>query len=642
MQTVSFALVCLAWACNASRVQGGTRGKGAVYKLHRKSQKADDFPCSSHSLAEVGQSPAEGDFHPMKALARILMASSDMGESEKTELSWQIKNTPLIYINLVRRPDRRQRMEEQLAKHGLEATRYEALIGTSVADTVIGDSWQPGMHANFDIRQKADSWHVFSDGERGCAGSHVTLWQFCVKENLPIIVLEDDAVFDEDFLVKLQQSMRHVADHDPTLLYFQATVAEWGSYRKAITPDLEIRAVKYASEAAAYAIWPQTASILLGNLPMREPLDSFLARLSHDGQIRTYACSPPIIHQFDLTGDSDVPRTGVMSDDEFREKMRRRMKLDEAPQVPEAMRERTEKSMEPEVSESKAPEVPQGSTEQADSSKRAPMSAEAMREMLKRLRDEGVARESDEKKDQGATIVYINLAMRPDRRKRIEQQFGQHGVNAERFEAVTGAETSDAIIDRDWQPGLNAKFDFRQKEDEWHTLSDGERGCAGSHALLWKRCVAENRPMVIIEDDAVLSSDFENKLRQAMRHISEHDPSFLYLQSNVAEWGDYSEVISSNLQIRSVNYVWETGGYVVWPETAAILLENLPMHQPVDDYLAKMAYTGLIHQYACYPAVIRQYDQMGDSDISHTGVMSQEDFQEKMLYLMKNGLPPFN
>mmetsp|Transcript_75881 Transcript_75881/g.131494 ORF Transcript_75881/g.131494 Transcript_75881/m.131494 type:complete len:149 (-) Transcript_75881:59-505(-) len=148
--------------------------------------------------------------------------------------------------------------------------------------------------------------------------------------------------------------------------------------------------------------------------------------------------------------------------------------------------------------------------------------------------------------------------------------------------------------------------------------------------------------MVIIEDDAVLSSDFENKLRQAMRHISEHDPSFLYLQSNVAEWGDYSEVISSNLQIRSVNYVWETGGYVVWPETAAILLENLPMHQPVDDYLAKMAYTGLIHQYACYPAVIRQYDQMGDSDISHTGVMSQEDFQEKMLYLMKNGLPPFN
>lgn len=216
-------------------------------------------------------------------------------------------------------------------------------------------------------------------------------------------------------------------------------------------------------------------------------------------------------------------------------------------------------------------------------------------------------------------ILYINMANRPDRRERLEEQLAQHGLSATRFEAVEGKNVDSSVIDDRWRPGLNAKFDKRQQADALHILSPGERGCAGSHAALWLQCVSENRPMIIIEDDAVLAEDFSDKCQQAMAHIAEHDPSFLYLQSKPAQLGDYYKEITSSLAVLDVKYSWETGGYIVWPETAAILLQNLPMHEPVDNFLARMAYDNHIHQYICFPPIIKQYDQYTDTDILHTG-----------------------
>lgn len=38
-----------------------------------------------------------------------------------------------------------------------------------------------------------------SKGEKACFASHYKLWQECVRLNEPIIVLEDDVLFDENF-----------------------------------------------------------------------------------------------------------------------------------------------------------------------------------------------------------------------------------------------------------------------------------------------------------------------------------------------------------------------------------------------------------------------------------------------------------
>lgn len=39
-----------------------------------------------------------------------------------------------------------------------------------------------------------------SDGEKACFASHYRLWQECVKLNEPIMILEDDVEFSDEFL----------------------------------------------------------------------------------------------------------------------------------------------------------------------------------------------------------------------------------------------------------------------------------------------------------------------------------------------------------------------------------------------------------------------------------------------------------
>ena len=48
-----------------------------------------------------------------------------------------------------------------------------------------------------------DSWVLgreLSDGEKACFASHYKLWQECVKLDEPIIILEDDVEFSDEFL----------------------------------------------------------------------------------------------------------------------------------------------------------------------------------------------------------------------------------------------------------------------------------------------------------------------------------------------------------------------------------------------------------------------------------------------------------
>lgn len=230
------------------------------------------------------------------------------------------------------------------------------------------------------------------------------------------------------------------------------------------------------------------------------------------------------------------------------------------------------------------------------------------------------------------SIHYVNLAKRRDRRERIEEQLAQHGMSAYRFEAVCGDTVDDAVIGRQWQCGLNACFDSRQHAFAWHELSSGERGCAGSHAALWEICVSDNRPMLVLEDDALFDDSFSVPvLEQAMRHLAQHDPTLMKLEySRQTTWGDYCKNITSEgLEIRNVLYNWETGAYVIWPKMAAKLLKLLPMKEPVDNFLARLAYYDDIRMYACYPPLVHQH-YGGDNDIYHTGTYGWSSISEMM------------
>ena len=103
--------------------------------------------------------------------------------------------------------------------------------------------------------------------------------------------------------------------------------------------------------------------------------------------------------------------------------------------------------------------------------------------------------------------MYINLDRRTDRRKSMESRLAAAGLSQwERVPARTGKETPPSRVCTEWDARLNHQFDTNCAARVYR-FSDGERGCAMSHVLLWERVAArenEGRPVLVLEDDAVL------------------------------------------------------------------------------------------------------------------------------------------
>lgn len=217
-------------------------------------------------------------------------------------------------------------------------------------------------------------------------------------------------------------------------------------------------------------------------------------------------------------------------------------------------------------------------------------------------------------------MYYINLDSRPERRRRIEGQLDAINARATRVRAHRTHEVSSRVIGETWVADLNSRYDTRQDPFKLVELSPGERGCAGSHAHVWRQTAQSASPIVIFEDDAMLQPLFRRRLLRAMRlvHQIASKPPVLYLEHIVAKWGDDRFRVESGFEVRSVQYAWNLCGYVVWPSTLRILLDNLPMREPVDNYIARLTHEGKIAAYACDPMIVRQFCTHCDGDILHT------------------------
>jgi len=66
-------------------------------------------------------------------------------------------------------------------------------------------------------------------------------------------------------------------------------------------------------------------------------------------------------------------------------------------------------------------------------------------------------------------------------------------------------------------------------------------------------------------------------------------------------------------------YVWTTVGYIVWPAGARIMLDRLPIDQPVDNWMATLCAEGHLKSYCTKPKVVLQADAWNmNSDVGHS------------------------
>ncbi|ESO04768.1 hypothetical protein HELRODRAFT_111764 [Helobdella robusta] len=114
----------------------------------------------------------------------------------------------IFMINLVRRPERRDKMIRCFKELGINATIFDAVDGKQLNDSFL-NSWNVKV-----LKSYADPYHgtrTLTMGEIGCFLSHYFIWLQVVNRNLSkVIIFEDDVRFSRDFRGKLKAVMSDI------------------------------------------------------------------------------------------------------------------------------------------------------------------------------------------------------------------------------------------------------------------------------------------------------------------------------------------------------------------------------------------------------------------------------------------------
>lgn len=213
---------------------------------------------------------------------------------------------PIFYINLARDSERRHKLQAELARQGLQGTRFEAVWWADLDPATQDQLYCPERNAR--------QFHTpLVNGEKGCYASHLRLWQQLLASDAPaMVVLEDDVRLQEHFAALLQALEHSAQPWDMVKLIGR----ERDTFRRrspllAGTELVEYRRVP--SLTAGYAISRQGARKLCqSRLPFGRPIDVDLRYWwENDLQVLGVAPAALALDETSLTSSIAGRRTGA-------------------------------------------------------------------------------------------------------------------------------------------------------------------------------------------------------------------------------------------------------------------------------------------------------------------------------------------
>ena len=172
-------------------------------------------------------------------------------------------------------------------------------------------------------------------------------------------------------------------------------------------------------------------------------------------------------------------------------------------------------------------------------------------------------------------ILVISLARSLDRRAKVRQEMEGISTPWEFLDAVDGSSLK--------QPPVEYKAK-KVKRLQGYFLTPNEIGCYLSHKEAWKRCVKANVPTLVLEDDFVLSPDFEGTLATLLDSSS--DWSFVRLQGLYEVPSQPIEILNNIQLVRNIGDAVGATAYLLKPEVAQTLIEaSSDIYEPVDHFL---------------------------------------------------------
>lgn len=195
-----------------------------------------------------------------------------------TEDTLQVDN--IYMINLLRRPERRERMHKLFKELGIRVETHDAVDGRILNQSVL-EKLGIEIMAGY-----TDPYHnrPMTMGEIGCFLSHYNIWNKVIENGFKsIIVLEDDVRFEPFFRQKVNYILRELED-----LQFEWDLVYLGRKRLAENAESWIDGSKYLVHAG-YSYWTlgyilstSGAKKLIEAMPLKQllPVDEYLPILS--------------------------------------------------------------------------------------------------------------------------------------------------------------------------------------------------------------------------------------------------------------------------------------------------------------------------------------------------------------------------
>lgn len=187
----------------------------------------------------------------------------------------------------------------------------------------------------------------------------------------------------------------------------------------------------------------------------------------------------------------------------------------------------------------------------------------------------------------------------------LKNQLEAYGADVELFEGTYGVDAVDLmeLEERVLHPlGIKGIIDPTAKSSQ-KASSPGVKGCFYSHYNLWKKCVELNEPIIIWEDDIVLSRpwqevEWEDILIVALGHPAKSHKYMHYLSDPTGDpaAADYYQSSMPGCC-----------GYAIKPDAAKKLLETYKnTYLPADNAINQHHVTIQIHNYVMGIALIKK------------------------------------
>ncbi|SBT12667.1 glycosyltransferase family 25 protein [Vibrio celticus] len=196
-------------------------------------------------------------------------------------------------------------------------------------------------------------------------------------------------------------------------------------------------------------------------------------------------------------------------------------------------------------------------------------------------------------------VVVINLKRSINRRRRIEASLKNIGIKFDFLEGVDSSEPNFRYSERRNEALTRKRFGYN--------LVENEIACFSSHHLAWEKCLEINEPILVLEDNCDLSSDFSNHFLHFNKLSRDYD--FIKLAATKPKSFKIIKKIDNSLSI--VRYHKRTCGimgYIITPGAAEKFIKNAQTFvEPVDNYMEK-PYKHGVSTYVFKPDLVRRAD----------------------------------